>query len=72
MEIGTKVSNNKGWTGRIVHRPKHWKWNLHGPNKLVYVEWEERKAMMKSGNRSDHNIKDAVVSSLPENLTVIS
>lgn len=72
MKLGTKVTNDRGWHGTIVNRPSHWGWKCNGPIPLVYVHWKEREEMMNDSGRDSHNIKDPVVSALPENLTIVS
>lgn len=71
MKIGTKVTNERGWTGTVVERPKHWQWKS-GPLPVVYVYWKEREEMMLSKDRGDHNIKDPVISAKIEDLIILS
>lgn len=72
MKLGTKVTNDRGWHGVIVERPKYWSWKVPHGRETVYVYWQEREEMMKGKDRGDRNISDPVVSALPENLIIVS
>jgi hypothetical protein len=72
IPIGTNVTNARGWTGRIVERPRRWTWRCDGPDEVVYVHWKEREDLMNSGDREERLIKDPVVSAMPHKLTILS
>jgi hypothetical protein len=60
-----------GWTGKIVDRPSYWTWKEPKGDAVVYVDWQERRAMMENtGDRGDRAIKDPVVSARVEDLTL--
>lgn len=72
MKLGTRVKNKLGWHGTIVNRPTTWEWDVKPNNQVVYVDWEERKKMIRSESRDNHSIKESVISARIEDLEIIS
>ncbi|MGL5066061.1 MAG: hypothetical protein ACRC62_39325 [Microcoleus sp.] len=72
MNIGDRVTNENGWHGVIVPRPKHWGKFNGVVLPVVYVRWEERQKLIDAGDRDNHAIKDPVTSARPETLTIVS